>query len=66
MNVDVSGGLTNDAMGTVKNVIKWSRDGKQIIEAILVEFDSTKIGTEAFLHSKYKDFNDWAVPIECI
>ena len=37
-----------------------------MVEAILMEFDCTKVRTEAILHSKYKDVNDQAVPIECI
>ena len=58
MNVDDTDGLTNGVMGAVKNVITRSRNAKEMIEAILVVLDRTKVGTEAILHSKYKDVND--------
>ena len=42
-NVDVSYGLTNGTMGTVRNIITRSRDEKLMIEAIFVEFNSPKV-----------------------
>ena len=44
-NIDVSGGLTNGAMGTVTNVVIDERTGMMI--TILVSFDSKHVGQEA-------------------
>ena len=60
-NIDVSGGLTNGAMGTVTNVIIDDRTGKMI--TILVSFDSEHVGQEAMHTSVYKSTNQNAVPI---
>ena len=58
-NIDVSDGLTNGAVGTVKYVIteeitKW-------VKAILVEFDNTDVRQEAKSKSLYKHINSKAV-----
>ena len=63
-NVDVSDVFSNSAKGTVSNVVTRLQYGKLLVEAILVEFDSEEVGTEAVLQSKYKDVNYHAVPIE--
>ena len=54
-------GLTNDAMGTVTNVVIDERTGKMI--CILVAFDSKHVGQEAIHTSVYKSKNKNAVPI---
>ena len=60
-NIDVSDGLTNGAMGTVRNVVTHERTGKMI--CILVAFDSKHVGQEAIHTSVYKSKNQNAVPI---
>ena len=51
-NIDVSGGLTNGARGTVTNII--TDQNQQKIQAILVQFDNQAIGEDAKKKSKYK------------
>ena len=48
-NVDASDGLTNSAMGTINNVVIRFWDGKLLVEAILVEFDSKKVSTRMLM-----------------
>ena len=60
-NIDVSGGLTNGAVGTVTNVVIDDTIGKMI--TILVSFDSKHVGQEAMHMSVYKSTNQNAVPI---
>ena len=55
-NIDVTNGLTNDAMGTIDE-----RTGK--MSAILVSFDSKHVGQEAMHTSVHKSTNQNAVPI---
>ena len=61
MNIDVSDGLTNGAMGTVTNVVIVERTGKMI--TISVAFDSKHVGQEAVHTIVYKSKNQNAVPI---
>ena len=44
-NIDISDGLTNGAMGTVKYVI--TEEITKRVKAILVEYDNTDVGQEA-------------------
>ena len=60
-NIDVTGGLTNGAMGTVTNVVIDERTGK--MSTILVSFDSKHVGQEAMHTSVYNSRNQNAVPI---
>ena len=60
-NIDVSDGLTNGAVGTVKYVI--TEEITKRVKAILVEFDNTDVGQEAKSKSLYKHINSKAVPI---
>ena len=60
-NIDVSDGLTNGAVGTMKYVI--SKEVIKRVKAILVEFDTTDVGQEAKSKSLYKYINSKAVPI---
>ena len=61
INIDVTDGLTNGAMGTVTNVVIDERTGKII--TILVAFDSKHIGQEAMHTSVHKSSNQNAVPM---
>ena len=60
-NIDVSDGLTNGAVGTVKYVI--TEEITKRVRVILVEFDNTDVGQEAKSNSQYKHINNKAVPI---
>ena len=60
-NININDGLTNDAMGTVTNVVIDERTGKMI--CILVAFDSKHVGQGAIHTSAYKNKNQNAVPI---
>ena len=60
-NIDVTDGLTNDAMGTVTNVLIDQTTGK--ISVILVAFDNEHVGQEARYTSVYSSKNQNAVPI---
>ena len=59
INIDVSDGLSNGAMGTVTDVIT----NGSTLHAVLVQFDSDKIGKDAQAASKYRHVNDTSVPI---
>ena len=59
-NIDITDGLTNDAMGTVTNVVIDEKTGK--MSAILVSFDSKHVGQEAMHTSVHKSSNENAVP----
>ena len=61
MNIHVSDGLTNGAMGTITNVVIDVTTGKMI--TILVAFDSKHVGQEAMHTRVYKSKNQNAVPI---
>ena len=60
-NIDVTDGLTNDAMGTVTNVVIDQTTGK--MNVILVAFDSEHVGQETRYTSVYNSSNQNAVPI---
>ena len=60
-NIDVSDGLTNCAVGTVKYVI--TKGITKRVKVILVEFDNTDVRQEANSKSLYKHINSKAVPI---
>ena len=60
-NIDVTDGLTNNAMGTVTNVVVEQTAGK--ISVILIAFDSEHVGQEARYTSVYNSTNQNAVPI---
>ena len=60
-NTDVADGLTNGAMGTVKNVINDQTTGKMSV--ILVAFDSEHVGQETRHTSVYNSIHQNAVPI---
>ena len=60
-NIDVSDGLTNGAVGTVKYVITEVITKR--VKVILVEFDNTDVGQDAKSKSPYKHINSKAVPI---
>ena len=62
INIDVSDGLTNGAMGTVANIITEEITGE--MKTILVEFDNDNVGCEAKYMSLYTNINHNAVPIE--
>ena len=59
-NVDVSDGLVNGAMGTIKHVIT---NDKNEVTVILVHFDTTSIGVKCIQTSAYKQSYPNAVPI---
>ena len=60
-NIDVTDGLTNAAMGTVKNVVIGQTTGRMSV--ILVAFDSEHVGQETRYTSVYNSRNQNAVPI---
>ena len=60
-NIDVSDGLTNGAVGTVKYVI--SEELTKRVKAILVEFDNADVRQEAKSKSLYKHIISKSVPI---
>ena len=60
-NIDVSDGLTNGIVGTVKYVI--TEEITKRVKVILVEFDNKDVGQEAKSNSQYKHINSKAVPI---
>ena len=62
INIDVSDGLTNGAMGTVANIISEEISGE--MKTILVESDNDNVGCEAKCMSLYTNINCNAVPIE--
>ena len=59
-NIDVSDTLTNEARGTVTNIITDQNQQKN--EAILVQFENQAIGEDAKKKSKYKHINKDSVP----
>ena len=61
MNIDVSDGLTNGAMGTVTKVVNDQTTGKMSV--ILVAFNSEHFGQETRYTSVYNSRNQNAVPI---
>ena len=61
MNIDVSDGLTNGAMGLVTNIVTNQHTSN--IEAILVKFDHETIGQDAKRRSMYKNINGNSIPI---
>ena len=63
-NIDVSDGLTNGAMGFVKNIIPDEKTWH--IVCVLVMFDHESIGQHAKIRSIYKHVNKDAVPIKQI
>ena len=60
-NIDVSDGLTNGTVGTVKYVI--NEEITKRVKVILVEFDNRDVGQEANPKGLYKHINSKAVPI---
>ena len=60
-NIDVSDGLTNGNMGTVKYVV--TEEITKRVKVILVQFDNRDVGQEAKSKSLYKHINSKAVPI---
>ena len=60
-NFDVSDGLTNGTVGTVKYVI--TEEITKRVKVILVEFDNRDVGQEAKSNNQYKHINSKAVPI---
>ena len=60
-NIDVTDGLTNGEMGTVRNVVIDEATG--MMSTILVAFDSEHVGQEAMYTSVYHSINQNAVPI---
>ena len=60
-NIDVSDGLTNGTVGTVKYVI--TEEITKRVKVILVEFDNRDVGQEAKSNSWCKHINSKAVPI---
>ena len=60
-NIDVSDGLANGAVGTVRYVI--TEEITKRVKAILVQFDNTDVGHKAKSKSLYKHINSKAVPI---
>ena len=61
INIDVTDGLTNGAVGTVTNVVIEQTTGK--ISVILVAFDSEHVEQEAKFTSGYYSINQNGVPI---
>ena len=61
ININVTDGLSNGAMGTVTNVVIDETTGK--MSTILVSFDSKHVGQEAMYTSVYHSTNQNAVPI---
>ena len=59
VNVDVSQGLSNGACGTVVYIHSLRGD----VKAILVKFDSSRVGKKALAESQYKQRYPGAVPI---
>ena len=60
-NIDVTNGLTNGAMSTVKNMVIDETTGQ--MNTILVAFDMKCVGQEAMYTSVYHSINQNAVPI---
>ena len=60
-NIDVSDGLTNGTVGTVKYVI--TEEISKRVKVILVVFDNRGVGQEAKSKSQYRHINSKAVPI---
>ena len=58
-NIDVTDGLTNGAMGTVKQIIMKEGDAK----CILVVFDHPKVGEQAKKKSQFKHICKESVPV---
>ena len=61
MNIDVTDGLTNGAMGTVTNVVIGQTTGK--MNVILVAFDIEHVVQETRHTSVYNSIHENAVPI---
>ena len=60
-NIDVSDGLTNDAMGIITDIILDVHNNN--IRVILVQFDNCAVGEEARINSTYKHINTSSMPI---
>ena len=60
INVDVSDGLVNGAIGTIVNVIN---NDKNVVNTILVHFDNETVGLKCIQTSSYRHIYDNAVPI---
>ena len=60
-NIDVSDGLTNGTVGTVKYVI--TEEITKRVKVILVEIDKRDVGQKAKSKSLYKHINSKVVPI---
>ncbi len=58
-NIDVTDGLTNGAMGTITHIVKQ----QQNVDAILVKFDSDRVGKKCIQNSRFKHFCNKSVPI---
>ena len=58
-NIDVSDGLTNGTMGTVKYII--TEDITKRVKVILMKFDNRDVGQEVKSKSLYKHINSKAV-----
>ena len=58
LNVDVTDGLTNGAMGTVSNVVQKGDK----ISVILVQFDNPTVDQRAIARSQFKDIDSSPVP----
>ena len=61
INIDVADGLTNGAMGTVKNLVIEQTTGKMSV--LLVAFDSEHVGQERRYTSVYNSIHQNAVPM---
>ena len=60
VNIDVSDGLANGVCGTVIDIIHIGI----YVQAVLVKFDSERVGKQAIANSQYKDLHPEAVPIK--
>ena len=61
VNIDVSDGLANGVCGTIVNI---DHTNNTAVHAILVEFDSDRVGKEAIINSQYRRDFPRAVPIK--
>ena len=61
-NIDVSDGLTNGLMGTVRDIVLDTTTA--IVKTILVKFDYKGIGQEVCSVSMFKHNNKMSVPIQ--
>ncbi|XP_078621306.1 uncharacterized protein LOC144887780 [Branchiostoma floridae x Branchiostoma japonicum] len=60
VNIDVSDGLVNGALGKVVGIDNTQND----VHTVLVTFDSDRVGRQAMADSQYKDSYPGAVPIK--